>query len=105
MNGAGKIDTKRLMADIEANNAKLNACPRHFFGLTDEDIAKGVGYMIGQKVTCQRCGGQLRLTDVNQYVRGFAAAGGNPNDVLPGWNDDTSEGRNERAYFGKDRAD
>lgn len=93
-------DAGKLWAEISANNDKLNACPRHFFELPDEAIAEGMGALFGKKLTCLRCHGSLRLTDINQYIRGFEAAGGNPNDVLPGWNGEgQSDGQTQRKYF------
>lgn len=92
-------DAGKRWAEISANNDMLNACPRHFFELSDEEIAEGVGGLFGKKLTCRRCNGSMRLTDINHYVRGFAAAGGNPNDVLPGWNNDGKEPQSTRRFF------
>jgi hypothetical protein len=36
-------------------------------------------------VACEVCGVERMLVDVVDYVRGYAAAGGDPEDVLPGW--------------------
>lgn len=40
------------------------------------------------------------MLGVNQYVRGFVAAGGNPNDVLPGWNNDAQTETPRRFFSG-----
>lgn len=99
MDGA---DSKRLWAEAQANVEKLNCCPRHLFEMTDEQVNAGPAALFGKKLTCQRCKGRMDMINVNQYVRGFAAAGGNPNDVLPGWNnDDTTETR-RRFFRGED---
>lgn len=37
------------------------------------------------KIVCFNCGGAMDLIKVSEYVRGYIAAGGNPNDVWPGW--------------------
>ena len=39
-----------------------------------------------KKVTCNECGGSMCLTELSGYMAGFEAAGGNANDVWPGWN-------------------
>ncbi len=91
-------DRKRLWADAQANVEKLNACPRHHFEMTDEQVKGGPGALFGAKLTCLRCGGRMDMLGVNQYVRGFMAANGNPNDILPGWNDDKTE-RTQRRFF------
>lgn len=93
MKGAGSF------ADAQANVAALDACPRHHFEISDELIAQGVGAMFGMKLNCHRCNGRMDMLHINQYVRGYAAAGGNPNDILPGWNNDETNGRTERRFF------
>lgn len=91
-------DRKRLWANANANVEQLNACPRHHFVMTDEQVAAGPAALFGAKLTCQRCNGRMDMLGVNQYVRGFKAAGGNPNDVMPGWGDE-GNGRTNRRYF------
>lgn len=90
-----------LLAQIQANNDTLNACPRHYF---DFDIEGGPAALFGKKATCQRCKGQMRLTDINQYVRGYEAHGGNGNDVVRNWKD-TTEHEPRRKFFGQCNAD
>lgn len=70
-------ESKRLWEEVKANSAKLNACRRHRF---EYEAVK-----IGQRIECAHCGGKLQLTDAGMYVRGYIAAGGNPEDVWPGW--------------------
>ena len=72
-----KIDGKALLAEIRANRAKLKGCPCHRF--IDQKAN------LGKKVTCNECGGSMCLTELSGYMAGFEAAGGNANDVWPGW--------------------
>lgn len=70
--------SRRLWEQVKANSARLESCPRHHF-----TYAKVV---VGRPVACDNCGGTMHLTDAGMYVRGYIAAGGNPDDVFPGWN-------------------
>lgn len=83
MEGAGEIpsiDYKGLFAKVRENRDRLDACPRHLFSkLYIEERA------LGQKAKCDKCGGSLALEYVNQYVRGYEAAGKPGNDIVPGW--------------------
>lgn len=99
MDGA---DSKRLWAQAQANVELLNGCSRHHFAMTDEQVVAGPAALFGKKLTCQRCNGQMDMLGVNQYVRGYAAAGGNPNDILPGWNNDAQTETRRRFFTGDD---
>lgn len=93
------MDTGKLWAEAQTNVARLDACPRHFFRMTDEQVAAGPGALFGAKLTCERCGGRMDMLGVNQYIRGYTAANGNPNDIMPGWNNDETNGRTQRRFF------
>jgi hypothetical protein len=57
-------------------------CPRHEF----DPLPTGSGtLLLGMRVACKRCRVERRIMDVIDYVRGYAAAGGDPEDVLPGY--------------------
>jgi len=73
--------------DIATNRIKLDSCKQHEFS------AASVVELIehGQKVTCLNCEGEMHLGEANQYVRGFVAAGGNPNEVWEGWANEGEE--------------
>lgn len=73
------IDAGSLLADIRRNRAAIESCPRHRFP------AKGPTYRLGDRVTCERCGGTMDLRAVGDYLRGYAAAGGDPREVMPDW--------------------
>lgn len=72
-------ESLELFEQIKANRRRLDAYPKHRFDLGEPP------YRFGEKATCQNCGGSMDLTDIGQYARGYAAAGGNPNDVVPNW--------------------
>lgn len=64
---------------IALNRVKLDCCEQHEFE------THGVEVQIGKRVKCKRCGGEMSLIQANEYVRGFAAGGGNPELVWEGW--------------------
>lgn len=65
---------------VKENRAKLNGCNQHTFDPAQYD-------RLGAKLTCLKCGGVMPATDVGEYVRGFRAAGGDPDLVWPGFFD------------------
>ena len=65
-----------LFKQIKANRAKLIGCARHRI---DPDT-----YKFGKKMTCLACGGEIDGMELSSYVRGYQAAGGNPEDIWPG---------------------
>lgn len=99
MDGA---DRQRLWAEAQANVERLNACPRHLFEMTDEQVNAGPAALFGKKLECHRCNGRMDMIHVNQYVRGYEAAGGNANDILPGWNNDGHNETPRRFFRGED---
>lgn len=68
-----------MLSEIQANRVTLDNCPRHRFDL------KKSPFKIGEKVRCDRCSGWMSLTQVGYYVRGYAAAGANPCDIVDDW--------------------
>lgn len=80
--GKPKIDFGAIYAKVDANRKRLDACPRHLFEPLPLDAIR-----VGGKIKCKNCGGELELLAVNQYIRGYEAAGKNGNDILPGWKD------------------
>lgn len=73
-----KIDVAEILAGVRRNHGALKACPRHHFkGFAEAGL--------GGKLTCTHCGGEMRLSDTLLYTRGYMAAGGNPEDVIEGW--------------------
>lgn len=70
------INHAEIWALAKANRVRLDECPKHFFDLGEPPFA------LGSKCRCVNCGGIMDLTAINQYARGYKAAGGNPNDVV-----------------------
>ena len=74
------IDAKAIWEEVKANRARLDRCTRHAF--------VGGAVKLGQPVTCTACSGTLGLVDASYYIRGFMAAGGDPNLIWPNWTKD-----------------
>lgn len=72
-----------MLNQIQANRVSLDNCPRHKFELGEPP------YQIGEKVQCLRCGGFMSLTSVGEYVRGYVAASGDPDDIVKNWYGDS----------------
>lgn len=71
------MDTKKILAEVKENTRKLDSCDRHLFN--------GERVPFGKKYTCLKCGGKLNGTDVLYYINGYEAAGGDCDDIYPGW--------------------
>ncbi len=81
---AMNIDPALLLEEIRANQKRLDECKRHHFPTlppTDQ-----IGTMLGLKLTCSKCGGIMDARMAASYTRGYAAAGGDPNEIIPNWN-------------------
>lgn len=61
------------------NRLRLDGCKRHRFDVHAIPVA------LGGKAVCLECGGEMPVLELAQYVRGFMAAGGDPNDVCAGF--------------------
>lgn len=72
------MDVKAIWAGVQENQKKIRSCKRHYFGVAG--LLK-----LGQKLTCQNCGGVMGLTDAGNYVRGYQAAGGAATDIIADW--------------------
>jgi len=72
------FNEKKQLEQKIAENAELRGCKRHCFG-----AAKPL--QLGQKLTCQNCGGTMGLTDIGNYIRGYQAAGGAATDIITDW--------------------
>lgn len=85
----------RLMPDeqrralVEANMALLSACTRHTFEVVQADYVMldgaPVGILPGTRLQCVHCNGRMPALEAFRYTQGYAAAGGDPNEVIPGW--------------------
>lgn len=74
------IDPALLLEELKANQARLDNCPRHHFPTWPND-----GLVLAQKFDCSVCGGRIDALHAYAYTRGYVAAGGNGNDIFPGW--------------------
>lgn len=73
------IDHRALWNEVKENLRKIRTCPRHRF----ESITQNV--LVGQKYQCQNCQGQMGLVSIGDYIAGYKAAGGDVNDIWPGY--------------------
>lgn len=80
--GLSKTKVLSIWEEVKENAAKLKACPRHRF--------PGGDVKLGQRVTCLECGGWMNLTRAGEYVNGYEAAGGDADNVWPGWREKPS---------------
>jgi hypothetical protein len=71
-------EARAMWEEVKANQSRLDGCPAHRFDM-------GEVVMLGQRIKCEACGGIMSLTDATMYVRGYKAAGGDPNNVWPGF--------------------
>lgn len=72
-----KIDAKKMLAEVRANIDALDGCPLHKFNPEH--------WRPGKPVTCTQCGGHMPLTRATAYMAGYKAAGGDSNDIWPGY--------------------
>lgn len=76
---AVRARSRDMLNAIRANRKRLDECPKHRFEIGEPP------YRLGAKATCMHCHGEMELTSIDEYLRGYRAAGGNPNDIVPGW--------------------
>lgn len=72
------LDSKSLWAEVRENNRKIRECQRHRFKHVE-------AVKLGQKFQCQSCGGTMGLIGIGDYISGYKAAGGDVNDIWPGF--------------------
>lgn len=78
------VDFKAIWERVKANHDALENCKRHRF--IDQRTPDQLRSAFQGRIICQTCKGELDLLDARTYVLGYMAAGGDPNDVWPGWN-------------------
>jgi hypothetical protein len=74
------LERKILLERIKENRNKLDSCKKHLFNI---DIKPP--YPLNFKLKCHNCNAIMDALEVNQYIRGYEATGGNPNEILPGF--------------------
>jgi hypothetical protein len=67
-----KLDAQGILAEIKANNRRLQSCPQHRFP---------EGARFGVKWVCMVCGGKLDAGHALAYADGVNAAGGDARAV------------------------
>lgn len=71
------VEFKELLKEVRDNAARLDRCPRHEY--EDKPIR------LGDTPVCVKCQGTMALTNIGQYIRGYQAAGQDPEDIWPNW--------------------
>lgn len=69
------FDARKIFEEVKANIAKLDGCKRHLF--------KGGAPDLGKKKRCEKCGGEMSLSDVAMYIKGYESAGRSASDIWP----------------------
>ena len=75
----GKRELRQIFKDVRENSDKRDACPRHDFGQYPMPPKLRI------KLTCKHCGAWMQICDISIYAKGYAAAGGNPEDIIQGF--------------------
>lgn len=77
-----KNEALSLWESIKENSRKLKECKKHSFGsVIGNGVSTGYASPSARKRKCVNCGGLMEDQAVITYVRGFKAAGGNPDDI------------------------
>lgn len=76
--GIAKADIDDIWVEVKANHARLKSCAKHQY--EGGQIKK-----LGAKYACKNCGGTRGLEHIGDYIDGYVAAGGNSEDIWPGW--------------------
>ena len=66
---------RQQMRKIQENQRIIDACPKHDFG----ELGKPE---FGMVLKCFNCKSEMKAIDAFRYCQGFAAAGGDPNEVI-----------------------
>ena len=77
--GLPKEQVSSIWDQVQANLKQLRSCKRHTFLIPKGRIG------LNDDLHCGKCGGTMRHVSVRTYVDGYIAAGGDPEDVWPGW--------------------
>lgn len=70
--------TNVILEELQENQKRLDNCKRHHFPTFPE-------VTFGMKLDCSKCGGRIDAVRAYEYAKGYAAAGGDPNDIFPNW--------------------
>lgn len=72
-----KAEARKLFEEAKENARRRSSCAKHSFPEWERKL--------GQRFTCAACGCTADLSYVCAYVDGYAAAGRNPNDIVPNY--------------------
>lgn len=78
-----EIDYSIIVEEIKSNQKRLDSCKQHRFPTWPPPEV--LAFKFRHKVTCCNCGGEMDALQAASYTRGYVAAGGNGNDVIPDW--------------------
>lgn len=67
-----------ILQEIKDNQQRLDGCKVHWFPTLP-------AITLGAKFVCANCGGKIDALHAYAYTRGYIAAGGNGNNIIPGW--------------------
>lgn len=76
-------DHKLILEELRANQDRLDRCKLHHFPTWP--ALHEIPTRLGLKVSCSNCGGVIDALHAAAYTRGYVAAGGDGNDIIPGW--------------------
>ena len=74
-----KFETYNLLSEVIENRDKLDNCVKHSFG----ELPAPMNF--GQKLRCTICSGTMDAVQAFRYCQGFKAAGGNPSEIINGF--------------------
>jgi hypothetical protein len=72
-----------------ANQHLLAECPKHRFDILGDEFIYSdgvpVGIAPGSRFFCSVCNGKMPALEASRYAQGYKAAGGDPNEIIPGY--------------------
>lgn len=74
-----KEELHKIWEEVKENLRRLRPCPRHHFKAQRDEIK------LGKKEVCVNCKGEMSLTDIGVYIRGYEAHGGSADDIWPNY--------------------
>ena len=72
--------SQELFKQVQENLKKIRECSKHEFNIEERKPFA--------KLTCNNCGGTVDSSYVLHYIQGYKAAGGDPEDIVPGFGKD-----------------
>jgi hypothetical protein len=81
ISGLPRDEVDEIWKAVQENQKRLSGCLRHRFDMSG---LEGVA-LLRADIPCLECGGTMRSGDIRTYIKGYIAAGGDPEEVWPGW--------------------